>query len=257
MGNNVLVYGANGSLGKAIVKQFYIKDFNVIYSGRSITKLKLAKSSLDVPGVIKAFSITEDIDPDIFKDIDVVINATGKDVRKPLIAQELDEIKSQLDINLLGAINMTKSAVKEFQKKGSGTILHLGGFGDGTWPSPYYTADVATRAGLYSFIESMNIELMDTNINVQYFCPLPAKTLGEEPYHDLWKSMGVPIVEKEEVAKSVFKAVIKGSKREIMGSKASHFIYKLRHLFPGFINLVMAKPMGIKTMKYIDSMEEK
>ncbi|WP_026396306.1 hypothetical protein [Acetobacterium malicum] len=86
-------------------------------------------------------------------------------------------------------------------EKGS-TIVNIGGFADGRMAFPYYSVDVATRAGVFSFIKAINreLEIEGHATRVTYFCPSPADTEAEKPFHVLWKKIGITIVPVEKVA---------------------------------------------------------
>ncbi len=253
----VLIYGASGGLGSAICKEFDKNGFDIILSGRSLDKLKKIKKENGLNGEIRDFSITDEVDHTIFNDVDVVVNAAGMDIRCPLQEQSTEDIKNQLNLNLFGVINLTKSVLKEFTKKGHGQILHLGGFADGAWAMPYYTVDVATRSGIFSFIESINLELDTSDIAVQYFCPQPADTEAERPYHKLWKSQGVEVVPREKVAKDIFSAVEKSKRVTFQGGKINSYIStKLKYQFPNLFTKLILAPMGRQTMKYLDKLKE-
>lgn len=258
MGNKkVLIYGASGGLGQAISTEFRNRGYNIVYSGRDPIKLNRIRDSVDPKADVIDFSILDEINSKIFKNIDIVINATGIDVRKSLKSQSLDDIKEQLELNLFGVINLTRSAIEHFTKQGYGQILHLGGFADGSWSMPYYTVDIATRAGIYAFIESINLEINNKHIVVQYFCPQPADTEAERPYHTLWKSLGIKIVSKEKVAKDILKAIKRVKKVTIEGSFLNRYIStKLRYQFPKLFTKLLFKPMGQRTMRYIDNLKE-
>ena len=91
--------------------------------------------------------------------LDIVINATGFDVRKSLTSHSEEEINQTMAINLIGAILFSKHFLPLLKNQKGATIVHSGGFADGRLAFPYYSVDVASRAGLFSFIESMNREL--------------------------------------------------------------------------------------------------
>lgn len=251
--DKILIYGAYGSLGRAIAKHFYNRGFKLVLAGRDREKLQ----EMEIYGETSWFTLDSDIERSQFKGANIIIFATGLDVRKPLIIQSPDEIDTQIQSNLSGAIRLARSFISYFREdRGSSKYqaIFLGGFGDGSWPTPYYSVDVATRAGLYSFIESMNIELLGSNIKLKYFCPLPADTPGERPFHKLWKEQGVKIVSREKVASSIEKALYKEG-NYLMGDVSLKLVYKLRHLLPSFFNRILVTPLGVKTMRYIDNME--
>ena len=74
-------------------------------------------------------------------------------------AHSLEDIEQTLLINLSGAILISKIFLPLLANEKGATIVHSGGFADGRLAFPYYSVDVASRAGIFSFIESMNREL--------------------------------------------------------------------------------------------------
>ena len=253
-GKRVLVYGAAGGLGSSICRLFIEKGCEVVMCGRNYEKLADLNERWGTACEVKSFSILDEIDPMIFAEVDAVINAAGMDIRKPLSRQSQAEIRAQLDVNLFGAINLTKSALHSFSRKGSGQILHIGGFADGSWTMPYYTVDIATRAGMYSFIESVNLEIDNKEITVQYFCPQPADTDAERPFHELWKRQGLEIVSSEKVAEDIFISLERSREVTIQGPYLNRIVStKLKYLFPRLMKILFIKPMGRMTMSYLDS----
>ena len=125
-------------------------------------------------------------------DLDAVVIAIGADVRKPLSAHTEADIRIQLDANLTGAILLTKTFAGRVRDGGS--IVILGGFGDGRLGLPYYSVDVATRAGVSAFAQAMNreFELEGRDLKVCYACPAPADTPAERPFAELWRRWARP-----------------------------------------------------------------
>lgn len=111
-----------------------------------------------------------------FNHIDYVINAIGYDVRKELFEHTKEDIQNSIDINLTGSIYISSYFIPLLKEQSESTIVHMGGFVDGALAFPYYSVDVAIRAGLYSFCESMNRELKQEGhkYHITYFCPSPA-----------------------------------------------------------------------------------
>ena len=81
--------------------------------------------------------------------LDIVINATGFDVRKSLTSHSVEEINQTMAINLIGAILFSKHFLPLLKNQKGATIVHSGGFVDGRLAFPYYSVDVASRAGLF------------------------------------------------------------------------------------------------------------
>lgn len=80
-------------------------------------------------------------------------------VRKFFEQHTVADFRRLLDANLIGAMLLIHTFLPAMRKQNSGIIVHIGGFADGRLAFPYYSANVATRAGIFSFVESLNREL--------------------------------------------------------------------------------------------------
>jgi short-subunit dehydrogenase len=189
------------------------------------------------------------------KNIDVVVNATGFDVRKSLADHQLEEINRSVNLNLMGAILISKAFLPFMKENKDSTIVHMGGFADGRLAFPYYSVDVATRSGLYSFVESMNRELRQegSEARLTYFCPNSADTAAERPYHSVWREMGVAISPTEQVAAELLKAIERKQNAYLMGGSAVRFFAKLNGLFPKVADIVMLNKYSRILKKYFGS----
>jgi short-subunit dehydrogenase len=186
--------------------------------------------------------------------IDIIVNVSGYDVRKSLNQHSYEEIKKSLDVNLYGAILITRVFLPYMNQKPGSTIVHIGGFADGRMAFPYYSADVASRAGLYSFIESINRELVveRSKIRVSYFCPSPADTEAERPYHPLWRKMGISILTVDQVSSALLKMIEKNKTVSIMGGFLTVFFAKLNSVFPRLADVIVMKSYGIMLREYLN-----
>ena len=163
----VVIIGASGSLGRVYTRAFHQAGARLFLLGRDIEKLKIFVqefssfipiSSVDITSEESLKNVVSEIQ-EWSECIDIVINATGFDVRKSLSAHSLEDIEQTLLINLSGAILISKIFLPLLANEKGATIVHSGGFADGRLAFPYYSVDVASRAGIFSFIESMNREL--------------------------------------------------------------------------------------------------
>ena len=135
-------------------------------------------------------------------------------------------------------------------KQGKGTILHIGGFGDGRLAFPYYSVDAAACSGLFTFIESVNREINNKNIKVIYFCPSPADTKSERPYHKLWKDMGVKIESPEKVAEKILRTIIKQKQTYIMGGIVNAIGIKINNISKNLAEFLFLKDYSKKITAY-------
>lgn len=245
----VLVVGASGGLGAAIAEAFAAESARLILAARRPEALAplaarlgataLAADLADAASLaaLRAAALAA------HGRIDVVVNAAGYDVRKPLAAHTSDDLRRTLDVNLLGAMELTRLFLPAMD---DGVILHLGGFADGRLAFPYYSADVASRAGLRSFVESANRELAleGRSARVAFFAPSPADTAAERPFHPLWRAMGTPIVAPERVAAAVVGAVARRRAVTVMGGPLTRAFAGLNAVAPGLADALLMRRYG-------------
>lgn len=184
--------------------------------------------------------------------IDIVINAIGISVRKPFGDSTPDEISSCIGVNLKGAINITHCCLPALSP--DGVIVHLGGYGDGGLAFPYHSIDVATRAGIYSFCESINRELKVTNSRQRllYFCPLAADTDAERPWHQLWQRMGMSPVSASAVAREVLSSIQARHKTKLMGTGTTTLAV-LNRCCPRLVDFLLLNGWSRQIRDYFES----
>lgn len=264
----VVIIGATGGLGEAYTKMFLEEGAKVYLGIRSEAKLskevrekiqegQATHGILDVQDVSAIEAFSKEVS-DAFGQIDYVINAIGYDVRKELSEHSNEEIQKSIDINLTAAIYLTKYFLPILKDQKGSTIVHMGGFVDGALAFPFYSADVASRAGMFSFCESMNRELkqLQEQCHVTYFCPNPASTKAEEPYHPIWKEMKTRIDSVEKVAMVLKKTIIKQKKVSIMGGHLQSGFSNLNHISTKLSNLLLMNNYTKILHKYLGTKNE-
>ena len=254
----VVIVGATGGLGKAYAEAFSNEEALLVLAARN--KLELEGQTIEpkLPSSIHYVDLT---DPEslvslcqrtvkTYERVDVVVNATGFDVRKFLPSHTMEEIRKPMDINLMGAIILTHAFLPQMLKQGNGTIVHPGGFADGRMAFPYSSFDVATRAGLYSFVEAVNREINGSGVQMMYFSPTVADTDAERPYIPMWQELGMKAVSPHVVVQDLIKAVKKKKRVHIMGGISTVLGAKLNGLWPGQVSIPFTKYYSKILKKY-------
>lgn len=257
MQKTIMIYGASGGLGRAIAEESLCRGYHVLLAGRTRSKLESLKEKLSGDAHIRVFEMNSSMNKELFSEVDYVINAVGLDTRKKLSHQSIKEIQEQVNINLTGPVLMTKAALQAFEDKGSGAILHIGGFGKAEWYSPYYTVDFSSRSGLYGFVKVINCEIENPQIQVKYFCPTPADTEAELPYHPLWKSMGVPISTRKKVAVELLDLMVSKSPIKVMGNGLTALYSWFNRVFSSLSEKIIIEYIRKKTIEFFRNKEEK
>lgn len=256
-GKVVLIIGATGGLGVAAAKAFTAQGAKLIFAGRDPDKLQalgrefsalVFQTDITNPESLVAL---RGFSRSAFQRVDIVVNLTGADVRKPMEDHSTEEIQRLVATNLTGSIFLTRAFLPLMKLQRGGVILHVGGFADGRLALPFFSVDAATRAGLSAFVESTNRELRleKNSARLIYFSPSPADTEAERPFHKVWREMGLKIESPSRVADELLNAIIAGRERYIMGVGAGLFA-QLNAAFPRLADIVLINRYGAILRKY-------
>ncbi len=245
-GKRVAIVGATGGLGEAVARAVHREGGELVVIARDAVKLKAIADELG------AEQRVADLSPQSLRDavssieaVDHVVCATGIDVRRPLSAHTDDDVQKQLDVALGGPVHVARAFLGKL--RAGGTIAMFGGFADGTLALPYYSVDVAARAGLAGFCEAINRELAveGRQERLCYVCPAPADTAAERPYKALWSSMGTAVVAPETVADFVLAALLSKKTLAVMGFSTRALVC-LRAIAPSLVAAFVVRSLGPK-----------
>lgn len=177
----IFITGASSGIGKEIAKLFQQNGWNVIATMRKPeleTELgKLDRVKLVSVDVTNVGSIRQAISQGIasFGGIDVLVNNAGYYILGPLESASHEQIRQQIDTNLIGLIDVTKEMVPYFRKQRSGCIINLSSIA-GVVAIPLQSLYHAAKWGVEGFSESLQYELRPYNIRVKLIEPGTIKT---------------------------------------------------------------------------------
>tara|TARA_A100001015_G_scaffold276206_1_gene334226 strand:- start:1881 stop:2612 length:732 start_codon:yes stop_codon:yes gene_type:complete len=181
-GKKVLVTGATGGIGGAIVKKFLSLNASVIGSGTNLEKLNLLKK--EFPNLLtEQFDISQHDKIDEFIEkifvnlngLDILINNAGITKDNLSLRMKSEDWQKVIDINLTSTFFLCKSAIKKMLKNKFGRIInitsivgHTGNLGQGNYS--------ASKAGVVAMSKSLAIEYAKKNITVNCVSPGFIKT---------------------------------------------------------------------------------
>ena len=193
---NIIVTGASGGIGNAIVKSFYDYGANVLASGTKIEKLEELKSKFKNIKIIK-FDISqsdkiedfiENASNELGGNLDCIVNNAGITKDNLAIRMSLEEWKKVIDINLTSTFLLSKFAIKKMLKNKSGKIInitsvvgHTGNLGQ--------TNYTASKAGIVAMSKSLAIEYAKKNININCISPGFIKTAMTDKIDEKYKEV--------------------------------------------------------------------
>ena len=173
----ILITGATGGIGNALVEKFLSLDGIVLATGTNTEKLDLLKK--DFPNIkVKKFDISEHTRIEEFIDnvcleldgLDILINNAGKNMDNLSLRMKDDEWKKIIDINLTSTFLLSKYGIKKMLKTKYGRIVnitsvvgHTGNVGQANYS--------ASKAGIIGMSKSLAIEYAKKNITINCVSP--------------------------------------------------------------------------------------
>jgi len=178
-GRTVLITGALGTIGKALVKRYYEEGATAIASDRPEMEnadeilstlgngLRYFGADLnDLAGTEKAVSeLAEEVGG-----IDVLVNNAAYVVNKPHEEFSIEEYENEVRINSSAAFVLSRACSKHMKQKKYGKIINMTSLTlNGDWEGfvPY----VASKGAMYGLVKSMARELGRHGITVNGISP--------------------------------------------------------------------------------------
>ena len=173
----ILITGATGGIGGALVKKFVSLGGTVLGTGTKGDKLDLIKKNYP-PVKIKKFNISEHSAIEEFIDsaeselggLDILVNHAGVNVDNLSLRMKDEEWKKVIDINLTSTFLLSKYAIKRMLKNKFGRVVnitsivgHTGNLGQVNYS--------ASKAGIIGMSKSFAIEYAKKNITVNCVSP--------------------------------------------------------------------------------------
>ena len=213
---NIIVTGASGGIGNAIIKKLDEAGVNILASGTRVEKLEELKSNFknikilkfDISQSDKIEEFIENATNELGGSLDGIINNAGKTQDNLAIRMSLDEWQKVININLTSTFLMSKFAIKKMLKNKSGKIVnitsvvgHTGNLGQANY--------TASKAGIVAMSKSLAIEYAKKNINVNCISPGFIKTAMTDKIDDKFKEVIISKIpsarlgEPEDIANAV------------------------------------------------------
>ena len=193
---NIIVTGASGGIGSAIIKKLNEAGANILASGTRIEKLEELKKNFDNIKILK-FDISqsdkieefiENATNELGGSLDGIVNNAGITQDNLAIRMNLDEWQKVININLTSTFLMSKFAIKKMLKNKSGKIVnitsvvgHTGNLGQANY--------TASKAGIVAMSKSLAIEYAKKNININCISPGFIKTAMTDKIDEKFKEV--------------------------------------------------------------------
>ena len=173
----ILITGATGGIGKALVKKFISLEGNVLATGTKTEKLDILKKEFPNINILK-FDISDHSKIEEFIEnvtsqltgLDILINNAGINMDNLSLRMKEDEWKSVIDFNLGSTFLLCKYGIKKMLKNKYGRVVnitsvvgHTGNLGQANY--------AASKAGIIGMSKSLAIEYAKKNITINCVSP--------------------------------------------------------------------------------------
>ena len=193
---NIIVTGASGGIGNAVIKKLNEAGANLLASGTRIEKLEELKNNFkkikilkfDISQSDKIEEFIENATSELGGSLDGIVNNAGITQDNLAIRMSLDEWQKVININLTSTFLMSKFAIKKMLKNKSGKIVnitsvvgHTGNLGQANY--------IASKAGIVAMSKSLAIEYAKKNININCISPGFIQTAMTDKIDDKFKEV--------------------------------------------------------------------
>ncbi len=256
----VLVTGASGGIGRAIVNSLAEQEACLIITGRNQKALdEITQSVLGKGGICQSVAadltttegllaveraVKKSTNTETGGQLDVLINNAGVSEFDAFDGNNGMSIESMMQINLVSPMRLTQQILPYLKTSDRGLIVNMGStFGSIGYPG--FTSYCASKFGLRGFSESLSRELADTTVGVLYFAPRATQTaINSQQVMEMNVALGVKSDSPEWVAGQVINAIQKEHRRVYLGWPEKLFV-RINALLPGVVASSIIKQLPI------------
>jgi NAD(P)-dependent dehydrogenase (short-subunit alcohol dehydrogenase family) len=184
---SILITGTSSGIGRATAERFAARGWQVFASMRNPERgaelraraadrgWRLTTLPLDVTSDESVAAATSHVLREAGGRLDVLINNAGYYQFGALEETSPDELRAQLETNVVGVLRVTRAVLPAMRTCGSGTIITLGSV-SGRVAVPMGSAYTASKWALEGMIESLRLELIPFGVRVALMEPGPYHT---------------------------------------------------------------------------------
>ena len=178
-----LITGASSGIGRDMARYLASKKYELILVGRDKGKWEELQETLPtkvtiiVADLANLQKVKELYILTAKENIDILINNAGFGDFGYFTETDLNKELSMIDTNIKAVHVLTKSFLKDIEKRNSGYILNVASSA-AFQPGPLMATYYATKSYVYQLTEAINYEQKKkkTNVHISVLCPGPVNT---------------------------------------------------------------------------------
>jgi NADP-dependent 3-hydroxy acid dehydrogenase YdfG len=173
-GKHILLAGATGGIGSAAARLLKSSGAHLFLTGRNHAALQQLAQELALPA--EQYFHLDITQPEAVSTVarqihnrigrlDILINAAGIGIIKPIESLTHEDMLTSINVNLIGAFNLLKAFLPPMKEAKQGLIINLPGV-LGKTPMAGAMAYAASKYGLNGMMKSLREELKRTDIRI-------------------------------------------------------------------------------------------
>jgi len=251
----VIITGASSGIGEKAAITLAKNGYRVVIAARRQNRLEeiaeqIRKEGGEVLPIQTDLSQVDQIrdlvekTKSVFGQIDILVNNAGSARHLWLDEQSLeDDIQNQLQVNLIGMIQLTRLVIPDMVEAGVGQIIHISSIA--SWVGvPTYSIYNASKFGSRGFLASLRRELRGTGVIISEIFPGAVDTeFGQDPDVS-WKTTTVTpkfaLLSPQSVADKILVMIQRKKTTSVIPGFMWLAIWADAHI-PRFISWVLSK----------------
>ncbi|KAJ0736066.1 putative 3-dehydrosphinganine reductase [Helianthus annuus] len=183
---HVLITGGSSGIGLALARQAAAEGARVTILARDFNKLEEAKNSIQLSTGVEVDIVSVDVcDFEAVKEavksvgpIDVLVCNQGVFVAQEIVNQEMKDIRSMINVNFIGTVNLVKAALPGMKNRSDRKPVSIAFMSSQAGQVGIYGYAVysATKFGLRGLAEALQQEVIADDIHVSLIFPPETNT---------------------------------------------------------------------------------
>ncbi|PSN44167.1 Farnesol dehydrogenase [Blattella germanica] len=210
-GRVAVVTGASSGIGASIAEELVKKGLKVVGLARRVERVEELSKSLKSPkGVLHAVKCDITKEAEVKKafewiksklgGVDILINNAAVAKEASLIDGPPEDLRSMLDLNIMGLSMCTQEALKSMKERGvdDGHIVHINSVAGHAPPMDLYCMYSATKHAVTALTEGLRKQLIKQKSKIRVTSLSPGLVKTEMPPEEFLNNM--PYLEASDIA---------------------------------------------------------
>lgn len=249
--SRILITGASGGMGGALVRQLAAHDTSLGLVGRrtdALQSLAREAAALGAEAIPIAADITDkqgraaivETMRTEYGGTDILVNNAGTSAFTDFLQQTPEQIEALFTTNAMAPMLLSRAVLPEMVLRGQGQIVNIGST-FGSIAFAWFTSYSASKFALRGFSEALRRELDGTGVRVTFVAPRAVKTsLNSAAVYRMAEKVKMNMDEPDQVAAHILRAIEQDRKDVYLGFPEALFV-RINSLLPRLVDLALRK----------------